>query len=72
MTKVQVEYELLRPLEDADLERISSAHGIYGFLRLQVGPDLKRIMIEYDASRLTPAEVESSLRKAAIPIGARL
>ena len=72
MTKVQVRYSLSSPLDDTLLERIADAHGHYGFQRIQVAPELDKISVEYDASRLTPAQVESTLRQAGIPIGQRV
>lgn len=70
MTKVQLRYELLRPLDDTLLQRISDAHGIYGFQRIQLEPSLDRILVEYDASRLSKAGVESQLHAAGIPVRA--
>jgi hypothetical protein len=68
MTKVQLRYELLRPLDDTLMKRISDAHGIYGFQRIQVEPSLDRIVVEYDASRLSRAAVETNLHGAGIPV----
>ena len=68
MTKVQLRYELLRPLDDALMKRISDAHGIYGFQRIQVEPSLDKILVEYDASRLSRDGVEASLHGAGIPV----
>lgn len=68
MTKVQLRYELLRPLDDTLLKRISDAHGIYGFQRIQVETSLDKITVEYDASRLTRNGVEAKLHGAGIPV----
>ena len=68
MTKVQLRYELLRPLDETLLKRISGAHGIYGFHRIQVEPSLDKITVEYDASRLTRNGVEAKLHGAGIPV----
>jgi len=68
MTKVQLRYELLRPLDDTLMKRISDAHGIYGFQRIQVDPSLDKITVEYDASRLTRDGVEAKLHGAGIPV----
>lgn len=68
MTKVQLRYELLRPLDDVLLKRISDAHGIYGFQRIQVEPSLDKITVDYDASRLSRANVEAKLHAAGIPV----
>jgi hypothetical protein len=68
MTKVQLHYELLRPLDDVLMKRISDAHGIYGFQRIQVDPSLDKILVEYDASRLTRGAMEAKLHGAGIPV----
>jgi hypothetical protein len=69
MTKVILESELMRRIEDgALLERIAAAHGIYGIFRVTLAPSMDRITVEYDASRLTPSQVESALRGFGIPI----
>ena len=68
MTKVQLHYHLLRPLDDALLKGISDAHGVYGFQRIQLAPSLDSILVEYDASRLSRDEVEAKLHAAGIPV----
>ena len=68
MTKVQLRYELLRPLDDTLLKRISDAHGIYGFQRIQVEPSMDKILVEYDASRLSRTGMEAKLHGAGIPV----
>lgn len=68
MTKVQLRYELLRPLDETLLKRISDAHGIYGFQRIEVDPGLDKITVNYDASRLSRNGVEAKLHAAGIPV----
>jgi len=68
MTKVQLEYELVRPLDDALMESIAKAHGVYGILRISLNPAMDRIKVEYDASRLSPLEVENRLHMLGIPV----
>jgi hypothetical protein len=68
MTKVQVRFRLQKPLDDAMLARISDAHAVYGIQKVKVEPSLDSLMVEYDATRLRPAEVESALAGAGIPV----
>ena len=68
MTKVQLHYDLLRPLDDALLKRIADIHGVYGMTRVPPGEDLKSLLVEYDASRLSEPEVEANLHRAGIPV----
>jgi hypothetical protein len=68
MTKVQAHFRLQKPLDEILLSRISDAHALYGIQKVQVAPSLDRLMVEYDATRLRPAEVESALAGAGIPV----
>jgi hypothetical protein len=70
MTKVQIRFRLERPLDDTLLSRIADAHTIYGIQRIQVAPSLDGLTVEYDATRLRPAEVESALAAGGIPVQA--
>jgi len=68
MTKVQIRFKLQKPLDDVLLARISDAHAFYGIHKLTLAPSLDTMTVEYDASRLKPAEVESALAGAGIPV----
>jgi len=68
MTKVTLHYDLLRKLDDTDLENIANVHSTYGMSRVQVAPSLDKIVVDYDASRLTRRDVEAELTKHGIPI----
>jgi allophanate hydrolase subunit 1 len=66
MTKVQIHLGLESPLDDEMMERISDANSIYGIDHIKILPSLKEIVVEYDATRLKPAEVERTLAQAGI------
>ncbi|MCC6294946.1 MAG: hypothetical protein IT164_20005 [Bryobacterales bacterium] len=68
MTKIQIEYDLLRPLDAVLLERIAGIHGVYGMTRVQPGETPGRLSVEYDASRLTEPQVEHNLHRYGIPV----
>jgi len=68
MTKVQIRFRLQKPLDDAMMERLSDTTALYGIQRIKVDPSLDGLMVEYDATRLRPSEVESALAGAGIPI----
>lgn len=69
MTKVQLRYDLLKPLDDTLLVKIARVHTVYGILRVTVDPaTMNRLVVEYDASRLSPLEVENVLHRAGLPI----
>jgi hypothetical protein len=67
MTKVQRTFKLLRELNDNELKKIAHIHAVYGFFGARLSaPD--QLFIEYDASRLTPNEVEGTLEENGIPL----
>ena len=68
MTKVQMQFQLQKPLDDSLLQAISNVHSIYGIQRVRLAPSLDQIFVEYDASRLRPSEVEAALAGAGIPL----
>ena len=49
------------------MARISDAHSIYGIEQIKIMPSLKEILVEYDATRLKPADVEKVLAQEGIP-----
>jgi hypothetical protein len=68
MTKVQLTYDLLKPLGDELMGQIARAHGVYGILRVSLAPSLDKLTIEYDATRLSAIEVETTLHNLGLPI----
>ena len=67
MTKIQLEYDLVRPLTDEDASGVADAHSWYGILRVQPAP-LDKLAVEYDASRLSEKDVEAVLHRFRVPI----
>ena len=68
MTKLQMRFQLQKPLDESDYPGIATAHAKYGIQKIVVAPSLQELMVEYDATRLRPAEVEAMLAGAGIPI----
>lgn len=68
MTKVQIRFRLQKPLDDIQLQRLGDAHAFYGIQRIKLNPSMDGLTVEYDATRLRPAEVESALAGAGIPV----
>jgi hypothetical protein len=64
MTRVQIHFRLLEPLNEAGMTKLSDASAIYGIQKLKLGAG--SLMVEYDASRMRPAEVEAALAQAGI------
>lgn len=71
MTKVQLRYDLARPLDEPLMRRVAESHSLFGLLRVQLSPDGASVHVEYDASRLTPAQMIAALHRAGIPVRAK-
>jgi hypothetical protein len=67
MTKVQRHFQLQRPIDEPLMEQIAQVHSIYGIDRIRVEPS-GNLMVEYDATRLNTAELETVLERAGIPV----
>jgi hypothetical protein len=68
MTKVQIRFTVQKPLDDAALVGISLVNSKYGIQKIKVSPDMNGLTVEYDATRLRPAEVEAALAGAGIAV----
>jgi hypothetical protein len=68
MTKVQIRFRIERPLDDGMLQSIAAAHAVYGIHRVKLDPSMDILTVEYDATRLSPAEVEAALAGAGIAV----
>ena len=68
MTKVQIRFTLQHPLDDVLLARIADAHAFYGIQRVTLTPAMDGLMVEYDASRLKAADVQSALLGGGFPV----
>jgi len=66
MTRVQIHFRLEKKLDDTTMARLSNAAAVYGIQRLKVGAGLDSLMVEYDATRMKPADVEATLACAGI------
>ncbi len=68
MTKVQIRFALERHLDEKLLQRVADAHSIYGMARVTPTPALDGLVVDYDATRLNPALVESQLKRLGLPV----
>lgn len=68
MTKIQLHYPLLRPLDDSDLPSVANVRSVYGIMQIQLAPSLDAVTLEYDATRMSGDDVESVLYRFGIPI----
>jgi hypothetical protein len=68
MTKVDATFQLSRPLGEDGLKNVARVHSVYGMLTVRVLPSGEELFVEYDASRLSPAEVRGTLEQHGIPL----
>jgi hypothetical protein len=68
VTKVQIRLPLQRPLDDTVLTRLSATNSLYGIQKLLVAPTLDAVEVEYDATRLEPADVVNALSLAGVAV----
>lgn len=61
MTRVELQYDLVKPLGDAEYERLSRLLSVYGVMSYKLRPDMSGMMVEYDATRLNPDGVDRVL-----------
>lgn len=64
MTRVQMNFRLPQPLDDDGMAKLSNMSDIYGIQKVKLGDG--SLMVEYDATRMRPAEVEAALASAGI------
>jgi hypothetical protein len=68
MTKIQLGYDLIRPLTDSDASKLADVHSQYGIFQVHVAPAMDKLAVEYDASRLSEKDVEAVLHRFGLPI----
>jgi hypothetical protein len=68
MTKVQTSYKLSRTLGDRDFESVSRLTSVYGIFSAKIGSSLDTLRVEYDASRLTPSQLQAVIEQHGLPI----
>jgi hypothetical protein len=71
MTKVQLSFPLAAELNEAHFRRIADLYGMYGIIKIGVDSDGPGLRVEYDATRFGPADVESALARAGLPLAQR-
>jgi hypothetical protein len=68
MTKVQIPVALSTPLNEGLMSRLTDLYRIYGILGISVEAGREKLKVEYDATRLTPKDVEAALAQAGVPV----
>ncbi len=68
MAKVQIAFQLQHPLDDELMNCVARTYSIYGIQKIRLAPPEGGLTVEYDATRLRPAEVQAALTRAGIPV----
>ena len=68
MTRVELQYDLIKPLGDAEYERLSRLLSVYGVMSFKLRQDLSGMMVEYDATRLNPDGVDRVLQSNGLAV----
>jgi hypothetical protein len=68
MTKVQLPFSLSAPLDEATMNHLANVYEIYGILRVTAEPGGQKLTVEYDATRLTPNDVEAVQARAGVTL----
>lgn len=68
MAKVEIAFDLSRKLGEGDLLNFAKLTSVYGIVMAKLSPTLDKIHIEYDASRLSPDQVQVVLGQYGMPI----
>lgn len=71
MTKIQIPFALSAPIDEALMNRIAGVYGTYGILKIKAVPGGTSLVVEYDATRFSPKDVEAALAKAGLPLAER-
>ena len=53
------------------MTRLGKAYSIYGIQKINLAPSEDSLTVEYDATRLRPAEVHAALTRAGIPVATK-
>jgi hypothetical protein len=61
MTKVEVEYLLESPSGERTMQAVAQLHSVYGLRHVRLTPSMDRLIVTYDASRLSLPDVERAL-----------
>jgi hypothetical protein len=68
MTKVQVTYQLDGPVDEAVMEKIDRVHGVYGIQAARLSPAMDSLLVQYDATRMGPDDVDRTLHAAGLAV----
>jgi len=68
MTRVEISYDLMKPLVANDFEKLSGLTSVYGIVGFQFSQAMDKMVVEYDASRMNPDGVDHTLKSNGLPV----
>jgi hypothetical protein len=68
MTCVEISYNYGMSPDESVMRGLDNVREVYGIRRLTFHEESRRIAVEYDATRLTPAVVASLLRRSGLDL----
>jgi len=68
MTRVELQYDLVKPLDDLGYERLSRLLSVYGVMGFKLKQDMSGMTVEYDATRLNPDGLDSVLHSNGLAV----
>jgi hypothetical protein len=68
VTLIEITFDLQRPPAAEQLRRLGSFANTYGLRRFRLAAEGRRLVLEYDASRLKRTEVANVLRRTGIAV----
>lgn len=68
MTNVEISYHYGTSPDEAVMRGIDNIREVYGIRRLEIDEQLRRLAVEYDATRLNPATIVNLLRQAGLDL----
>jgi hypothetical protein len=71
MTKIQLPFALAAPLDEKLMNCVGKLFGTYGILRVDAVAGGLSLIVEYDATRFSPKDVEAALARAGLPLAQR-
>jgi len=72
MTALDVRFRYGRPPGEAEMRALQAAREVYGVRRIRFEPRDSTVCVEYDASRLNQAAVETLLLQAGLDLQERI
>jgi hypothetical protein len=68
MTTVEILFKYATPPSEAAVFALASTKDVYGIRRLSFDREARTLLIEYDATRLTPAAVAKLVRESGLDV----